>query len=59
MGGIWTSLLFFSFPSSLPGGSFFFSFFGAHSGGVDIGVLLEPCDSSDGDDTASGVSDFL
>jgi len=25
VGGIWTSLWFFSFPSSLPGGSFFAS----------------------------------
>jgi len=46
------SVLFFIFPSSLPGGSFF----GARFGGVGVGVLLEPCDSSnddDGDDTAS------
>ena len=37
-----------------PGGSFF----GARFGGVGVGVLLEPCDSSDdddGDDTASDV----
>ena len=42
------------FPSSLPGGSFF----GAHFDGVSVGVLLEPCNSSDvddGDDTASDV----
>jgi hypothetical protein len=56
VGGIWTSLCFFSFPSSLPGGSFF----GARFVGVGVGVLLEPCDSSDdddddGDDTASDV----
>jgi len=48
-----------SFPSSLPGGSFF----GVRFVGVGVGVLLEPCDSShdddDGDDTASDVSDFL
>jgi len=34
------------------------SFFGARFGGVGLGVLLEPCDSSDdndGDDTASDV----
>jgi hypothetical protein len=51
VGGIWTSLCFFSFPSSLPWGSFF----GARFVGVGVGVLLEPCDSSDdddGDDTA-------
>ena len=35
-------------------------FFGARFGGVGVGVLLEPCDSSDdddddGDDTASDV----
>ena len=33
-------------------------FFGACFGGVGVGVLLEPCDSSDvddGDDTASNV----
>jgi len=38
----------------VPGGSFF----GAHFGGVGVGVQLEPCDSSDvveGDNTASGV----
>ena len=43
-----------SFPSSLPGGSIF----GALFGGIGLGVLLEPCDSSDvddGDDTASDV----
>ena len=53
MGGIWTSLWFFSFPSSLPGGSFF----GARFGGVGVGVLLKPCDSSDddGDETAFDV----
>ena len=48
------SVLFFIFPSSLQGGSFF----GARFGGVGAGVLLEPCDSSnddDGDDTASDV----
>jgi hypothetical protein len=52
VGGIWTSLCFFSFPSSLPGGLFFGARF------VGVGVLLEPCDSSDdddGDDTASDV----
>jgi len=34
------------------------SFFGAHFGGVGVGVLLKPCDSSDVDDgdiTASDV----
>jgi len=33
------------------------SFFGAHFVGVGVGVLLEPCDSSDddGDDIASDV----
>jgi len=33
------------------------SFFGARFVGVDVGVLLEPCDSSDndGDDTASDM----
>jgi len=34
------------------------SFFGSRFGGVGLGVLLEPCDSSDdndGDDTASDV----
>ena len=36
------------------------SFFGAHFGGTGVGILLEPCDSSDdddddGDDTASNV----
>ena len=34
------------------------SFFGAHFGGVGVGVLIEPCDSSDdydGDDTACDV----
>jgi hypothetical protein len=49
VGGIWTSLCFFSFPSSLPGARFV---------GVGVGVLLKPCDSSDdddGDDTASYV----
>ena len=46
VGGIWTSWWFFSFPSSLPGGSFF----GARFGGVGVGVLLKPCDSSDDDD---------
>jgi len=46
VGGIWTSLWFFSFPSSLPGGSFL----GARFRGVGVGVLLEPCDSSDDDD---------
>ena len=54
VGGIWTSFRFFSFPSSLPGKSFF----GARFGGVGVGVLLEPCDSSDdddGDDTAFDV----
>jgi len=53
VGGIWTSWRFFSFPSSLPGGSFF----GARFGGVGVGVLLKPCDSSDDDDddTASDV----
>ena len=37
----------------MPGGSFF----GARFVGVGVGVLLEPCDSSDddGDDTASDV----
>jgi len=37
----------------MPGGSFF----GARFVEVDVGVLLEPCDSSDddGDDTASDV----
>ena len=47
-------MCFFSFPSSLPGGSFF----GARFVGVGVGVLLEPCDASDdddGDDTASDV----
>ena len=50
-------MCFFSFPSSLPGGSFF----GACFVGVGVGVLLEPCDLSDddddddGDDTASDV----
>ena len=47
-------MCFFSFPSSLPGGSFF----GARFGGVGVGVLLEPCDSpdvDDGHDTASDV----
>ena len=36
--------------------------FGARFHGVGVGVLLEPCDSSDdddGDDKASDVSDFL
>ena len=54
VGEIWTSLGFFSFPPSLPWGSFF----GARFGGVGVGVLLEPCDSpdvDDGDDTASDV----
>jgi len=38
------------------------SFCWARFGGVGVGVLLEPCDSSDvddGDDTASDVSDIL
>jgi len=37
------------------------SFFGARFIGVGVGVLLEPCDSSDDDcdDIASDVSDFL
>ena len=39
MGGIWTSLWFFIFPSSLPGGSFF----GARFGGVGVSVLLGFC----------------
>jgi len=53
VGGVWTGLWFFSFPSSLPGGSLF----GARFVGVGVGVLLEPCDLSgdDGDDTASDV----
>jgi hypothetical protein len=45
---------FFSFPSSLPVGSFF----GARLVAVGVSVLLELCDSSDddyGDDTASDV----
>ena len=44
-----------NFPTSLPGESFFGARFG---GGVGVGVLLKPCDSSDdddGDDTASDV----
>jgi hypothetical protein len=45
VGGICTSLWFFNFPSSLPGGSLF----GARLGGVGVGVLLESCDSSDDD----------
>jgi len=56
VGGIWAILWLFSFPSSLPGGPFL----GADFVGVGVGVLLEPCDSSDdGDDTATYVSDFL
>jgi hypothetical protein len=54
VGGIWTSLCFFSFPSSWPGGSFF----GARFVGVGVGVLLKPCnlsDDDDGDDTAFEV----
>jgi hypothetical protein len=54
VGGIWTSLCFFSFPSSLPRGSFL----GARFVGVGVGVLLESCNASDdddGDDTASDV----
>jgi hypothetical protein len=53
VGGVCTSLWFFNFPSSLPGGSLF----GARFGGVVVGVLLESCDSSDDDevDTSSFV----
>jgi len=54
VGGIWTSLWYFSFSSRLPG----WSFFGERFVGVGVGVLLKPCDSSDdddGDDTASDV----
>ena len=59
-GWIWTRLWFFSVPSSLPGGSFFVARFGR----VGVGVLLEPCDSSDvddGDDNSicRALSDFL
>jgi len=39
VGGIWTSLWFFSLPSSLSGGSFF----GARFGGAGAGVLLRFC----------------
>ena len=51
--GIWTNLWFFCFPRSLPGGSFF----GARFGGVGVGVLLEPRDSSDDDDCDDTASD--
>jgi hypothetical protein len=44
------SLWFFNFPSSLPGGPLF----GARFSRVDVGILLESCDSSDDDvDTSS------
>jgi hypothetical protein len=54
VGGICTSLWFFNSSSSLPGGPLF----GAHFGGIVVGVLLESCDSSsddDGVDTSSLV----
>jgi hypothetical protein len=41
----------FHFPSSLPGGSLF----GAHFGGVGVGILLESCDSSSSDYDDDGV----
>ena len=44
---------FFSFPSSLPG----VSFFGARFVGVGVGVLFEPCDLLDDDDSDDTASD--
>jgi hypothetical protein len=57
VGGICTSLWFFIFPSSLPGGSLF----GSHFSGIGVGILLETCNSSDDEgvvDTSSVVLEF-
>jgi hypothetical protein len=53
VGGIWTRLWLYSFPSSLPGSNFW----GARFGGVGLGVLLQSCDSSDDDDSDYTASD--
>jgi hypothetical protein len=55
VGGICTSLWFFNFPSSLPGGSLF----GARFGGVGVGILLKSCDSSDDDDDDVDTSSLV
>jgi hypothetical protein len=55
VGGMCTSLWFFNFPSSLPGGSLF----GARFGGVGVGVLLESCDSSDDYDDGVDTSSLV
>jgi hypothetical protein len=51
VGGICTSLWFFTLPSSLPGGSLF----EARFGGIGVGLLLESCNSDDDDDDDDDV----